>query len=137
MKKLIFILLFITTLVQAENSQWETLIIEKILTSLSHQAEYHVYTDDMKLKARLALVNHIHFTKSCTDADFILSTLSNKPKCNKPIIVFNYREYLNSSKAIGVFFWQKGRPTIRFSSRRLHKFGLNVTGELSKFVSAK
>ncbi len=137
MKKLIFALLFITTIVQAENSQWEKLIIEKMLTSLSHQPKVNVYTDDTKLKAKLALENHIHFTQSCVDADFILSTLSDKPKCNKPKIVFNYREYLHSPKAIAVFFWQKGRPTIRFSSKRLHQFGLNVTGELSKFVSSK
>ncbi len=135
MKTFIFLLLIITTTLQAENSQWEKLIIEKILHSISHQSALKVYTEDTNLKEKLSSADNIHFTQSCDDATFVLATY--KQKCKKPKIVFNYKDYLHSPEAIAVFFWQKGRPTIRFSSKRLEEFGLKVTGELSKFVSSK
>ena len=137
MKYIIFLLITLSTILNAGDSHWEKMIIEKILQSVSNQKELSIYTQDDNVLTMLKGIKNIHISHSCEKADFILAKLDNNTLCNKPELLFSYNEYRHSSSAIGVFFWQKGRPTIRFSSQRLKFFGLHVDGELSKFVTLK
>jgi len=120
----------------ASDSQWEAMIIEKMLLSMTGDKNTTIYTQDKQLKSIVNKLAKINMTDDCEKADFILSDIASNKSCKKPEIVFNYRKYRNKTNAIGVFFWQKGRPTIRFSPKRLKYFGLHVSGELSKFVSS-
>jgi hypothetical protein len=130
-------LISLSTIVSGTDSHWEKMIIEKILQSVSNQKDIGIYTQDENILKIVKTINNIHVVKSCEKADFVLSKLDNRSSCHKPVLLFSYNEYIHTPDAIGVFFWQKGRPTIRFSSQRLKNFGLHIDGELSKFVTTK
>jgi len=121
----------------AQDSHWEKLIVEKILKSMTNKEDIMVYTTDKGLKSLVSNIKDITLINSCQKADFILSLRDRNISCHKPEVVFDYANYLYNKNAVGLFFWQKGRPTIRFSSKRLENFGLHIHGELSKFVSSK
>ena len=122
----------------ASDIKWESLILEKMLTSMSSKNKVLIYTKSPKMKKIVErLINtKVRVTNNCKRADFALLAKDEKKTCDKPEIVFNYRGYMHDEDAVGVFFWQKGRPTIRFSLKRLAHFNLQVRGELSKFVSS-
>ncbi len=134
---LLLIMFFFSNL-GASDIEWESLILEKMLTSMSSRNKVLIYTKSIKMKKIVEYLTdaRVRVTKNCKRADFVLLEEDEKELCNKPEIVFNYRIYLHNQNAVGVFFWQKGRPTIRFSLKRLEHFNLQVRGELSKFVSS-
>ncbi|QOP46477.1 hypothetical protein [Sulfurimonas paralvinellae] len=133
----LFLLMLLVVDVSASDSHWEALIIKKMLEGMSTKSEIRVYSHDTHLEHIAADSEKIFVVKNCEKADFVLSDKGIQKSCKKPIIVFSYEKYLKDPKAVGVFFWQKGRPTIRFSSKRLQQFGLQVKGELLKFVSTR
>ncbi len=136
MKIIVFIsTLLICTTLYASNNEWEGLILKKILHSISKHQEIAVYSKNKVLVDELKDSRFIHIVEDCTKCDFVLAKDEVNNSCQKPTIVFSYYDYLHTPTAVGVFFWQKGRPTIRFSEKRLRSFHLHVTGELSKFVS--
>jgi len=137
LKSVLILLISFSTLLLAVDSQWEKLILEKILSSMSSKKVVAVYTSEQSLLKRLEGIRSIRLVDDCQSADFVFSQERKVSYCSKPEIVFNYGVYRKKPTAVGVFFWQKGRPTIRFSSKRLEHYGLRVQGELSKFVSAK
>ena len=136
-----FILLFILTLFShllASDSHWEGAIVGKMLQSMTKVKKPVVCSKGTHLNKVIKDMQDVRLTDDCEKADFVLSDTEELNKsCKKPKIVFNYSDYRSCSNAVAVFFWQKGRPTIRFSSKRLRHFGLEVKGELSKFVSSK
>lgn len=139
MKALTLLLAFvISTVVLASDLQWESLILEKMLHSMSKEKRVLVYADNPEMKQIVEMLKDTNIapTDRCEDADFILVAKGDKNVCDKPEIVFNYASFLHDPNAVGVFFWQKGRPTIRFSAQRLKRYGLHIEGELSKFVSS-
>ena len=133
----LFLLIILTVDISASDSHWEALILKKMLNSMSKKSEITVYTHDMHLEDIAVAGEKISMVNKCEKADFVLSDIDIQKSCKKPIIVFNYEKYLKIPRAVGVFFWQKGRPTIRFSKKRLEHFKLHVSGELSKFVSTR
>ena len=137
MRYLTLILIFFSTIISGADSHWEGLIVEKILLSISHNRDLNVYSQDKHVVELLKNIKKVHLTKNCGEADIVLSNLHYNERCHKPEIVFNYSKYKDRPEAIGVFFWQKGRPTIRFSEQRLKEFGLHIDGEMAKFVTAK
>ena len=130
--------MFIFSNLVASDIKWESLILEKMLTSMSGINKVLIYTKSPKMKKIVERLTDgkVGVTNNCKKADFALLAEDEKKVCDKPEIVFNYRGYLHNQNAVGVFFWQKGRPTIRFSLKRLEHFNLQVRGELSKFVSS-
>ncbi len=104
---------------------------------MTDKKEITIYFQDTYLEKIYQDMDRVHRTDDCEKADFVLAHEGVKKSCKKPEIIFNYDEFKDNPDAVGVFFWQKGRPTIRFSSKRLQQFGLQVKGELSKFVSSK
>jgi len=123
----------------ASESEWEGAILKKMLESMSKSAVISVYTKDKTLQKEFQNSYAFHMVQDCKKSDFVLVRKSEdlNQTCNKPTIVFDYYTYLQTPNAVGVFFWQKGRPTIRFSQKRLQSFDLKVHGELLKFVSTK
>jgi hypothetical protein len=119
----------------SSDSEWEGIILKKMLHSIATSKEITVYAKDKSLRQEFGNSPFIHIVKSCKNCDFVLVRNDMNLSCKKPAIVFSYYSYLHTPNAVGVFFWQKGRPTIRFSLKRLKHFRLQVRGELSKFVS--
>ena len=122
-------------MLSASNNEWEGLILTKMLHSISRNKSIIIYSRDKVLRDEFRNSSSIHIVENCQKSDFILAKDGVNSSCKKPTIVFSYYEYLKTPTAVGVFFWQKGRPTIRFSSKRLKHFELHVKGELSKFDS--
>jgi len=121
----------------ASDSHWEAVILRKILFSITQKKELTVYSGDEHLRMVLHQIEGIRVSEECLkNVDFVLSKDGRDDVCAKPEILFDYERYLKTKNAIGVFFWQKGRPTIRFSKKRLDDFHLKVRGELTKFVSS-
>ena len=133
----LFLLLILSSNISASDSHWEALILEKMLASMTHKKEITIYSQDKHLEKIYQDMDRVRRTDDCEKADFVLAHVGVKTSCKKPEIVFHYGNYRANANAVGLFFWQKGRPTIRFSSKRLQQFGLQVKGELSKFVSSK
>jgi len=131
----LILLAILLTDLSASDSHWETLILEKMLNSMVKKKEIAVYSKNKTICKIVFPAKEIQFTDSCQKADFVLCSSGIDKSCDKPLIVFKYNKYLKNKNAVGVFFWQKGRPTIRFSQKRLEHFKLHVNGELSKFVS--
>jgi hypothetical protein len=136
---LLFISIVLSSLIdiKANEENWDRIIIERMLSSVSDKTDISVYTEDTKLKMIIKTSKVFTIKEYCSEADFILISSKSKIVCDKPAIVFNFKKFRSNPNAIGVFYWQKGRPTIRFSSKRLSLYGLHVSGELSKFVSTK
>lgn len=116
-------------------SRWDRLIIERMLTSVSPSDTINVYVKKQADRDILKVSKQLHVVPSCEEADFELIYPGQKLVCEKPAIVFSFQQFRKTPNAIGVFFWQKGRPTLRFSSQRLAHYHLHVKGELSHFVS--
>ncbi len=117
------------------NTQWKQVIIEKILHGIAKNGITKVYTEDKNLKKLIENLGEIGLVDNCNDATYVLASLPKNKKCKKPEIVFDYHNYKVNKNAIGAFFWQKGRPTILFSQKRLKKFNIKIRGEVAKFVS--
>lgn len=132
-----FLLALLSNLLCASDMQWDREIIEKIISSLQARKTTTIQVENSKLCDSIKKSKIFHIDKSCEKVDFVLTSKDKKVHCDKPHVVFNYHEFLSDPDAVAVFFWQKGRPTIRFSSKKLEKYGLHVNGELSKFVSHK
>ena len=117
------------------NTQWKRVIIEQMLDGIAKNGITKVYTEDKNLKKLIENLGKIDLVDNCNDATCVLASLPKNEKCKKPEIVFNYQNYKANKNAVGVFFWQKGRPTILFSQKRLKKFNIKIRGEVAKFVS--
>jgi hypothetical protein len=130
-------ILFIATLGVASQVEWEREILKSILHSMKKKPTIAVYTPDSNIQKILEGLDSIVLLKRCDGADFVLLKKKREKVCKKPTVVCDYELYAKEPNAVAVFFWQKGRPTIRFSSKRLKRFGLKVHGELEKFVSTK
>jgi hypothetical protein len=130
-------ILFIATLGVASQEEWEGEILKSILHSMKKKPTIAVYTPNPNIQKILEGLDSIILLKRCDDADFVLLKKKREKICKKPAVVCDYELYVEDHNAVAVFFWQKGRPTIRFSSKRLKRFGLKVDGELEKFVSTK
>ncbi|MEA1919919.1 MAG: hypothetical protein U9N52_08780 [Campylobacterota bacterium] len=73
----------------------------------------------------------------CDSADIvILSTWKKLPKSclNKPLFTTRYRIFTNKKKVFGAFFWQKGRPNIIFSQKRLNEQNISLSSEFDRFI---
>jgi len=104
---------------------------------MSNDKIVNVYSESEHIHEVLNKLDDIHFVNDCKEADFVLLDEQEiEESCIKPEIVFSYAKYHHNEYAVGVFFWQKGRPTMRFSAKHLQAYGLVVKGELSKYVSS-
>ena len=135
MNKLLLILLFISNLLLANDTQLESAIFHKILTAVTakEHPKVYIYTHNKALEkypATLVLVKH------CKDADIvILSTLKNMPEACKGKILFGTRyAHLRNPQVIGAFFWQKGRPNILFYRDRLEKNHIKLDASFEKYI---
>jgi len=78
----------------------------------------------------------LNLVKDCLRADILLIyDIKNIPKkcTNKPLFVTNYKDFLNT-KAIGAFYWRKGRPQLKFKIKTILKYNLNLPDALKEYA---
>jgi len=111
-------------------------IMDKISTALIHKNEILVFIKDKKNVEITKHSNHLKEVSSCNEADIIFTDGKEKIKCNKKVLVFatNYLAFRKSPKAIGAFFYQKGRPNIIFRKENLKKHNITLPKEFEKYI---
>ena len=82
----------------------------------------------------------IRTTQRCKEADilFIHTPRSLPAEClfeRQPmIILLSYKSYLqNRHRAVGAFFWQKGRPNIILNRTLIQNLGITIPDEYKKY----
>ena len=105
-------------------NEYEIELYKKIFNTLFNK-NVKVYSDK-----NIAL----NLVKDCKQADVLLIyNLKNLPKCDKPLFVTNYKNFLNTD-AIGAFYWRKGRPQLIFRLKTIQKYHLHLSKKLRKYA---
>jgi len=135
LKNILLILLLVSNVLFASDTQLESAIFNKILKAVTakEHPKVYIYTQNEALEkypAAFVLVKH------CKDADVVvLSTLKNMPEACKGKILFGTRyAHLRNPQVIGAFFWQKGRPNILFYRDRLAKNHIKLDASFEKYI---
>ena len=135
MKKLLLILILVTNVLFASDTQLESVIFNKILTAVTakEHPKVYIFTQNDALEKYPAAVV---LAGDCKDADVvILSTLKDLPEACKGKILFGTRySHLKNPQVIGAFFWQKGRPNILFYRGRLEKNHIQLDASFEKYI---
>lgn len=130
MKKLILILtlLFSTDIFAF---QARSKLLTKLLTDILHKEDITIYSNDTKLKLKTI--------KDCQEAEaFVVNSISEIPthcQSNKKIIFLtNYKEYKKTKDAIGVLFWQKGRPNLILNEKKIKELSIKLPEEFAPYI---
>ena len=135
MKK-IFILLSINILLFAQGS-YELKLFEQIIPAIFKQKQVKVYADE-DVKELLKSSNKFQLVNSCSEANVIIIAYSLNnlhDNCvNRPIFATSYKTFKNNNNSFGAFYWRKGRPQIKFKSKTLDKYHLELPENLQKYA---
>jgi len=105
-------------------NKYENELFSYILSKIFNKKIVYVLS---KQKVNYPLIN----VYDCKKADIVLG---NYNKCNKPHFVFSYKNLIHNKKAIGAFYWAKGRPQILLLKNRLKEFNLSIPKELDEYI---
>ncbi len=136
---LIFILL---TLSFAESpDSVKAKIIGKVATSLLDVGVVFIYTDDPAYENIFEKEENLIETKSCRDADMVLSSRLEEYRSTCPstaqrlYFATSYSDYMkNRDAAVGAFFWQKGRPNLILSEKKLKELKIRLPSEFDNYI---
>ena len=130
-------LLALSVLLLASEVETERKIYDAILHALlpKDQKPIRLWSDSQSLVKELEPLDDVKVVKKSDKADIAIITKKMPPKCRCIPFVTSYRllkEY--KDKAVGGFFWQKGRPNILFLKNNLQKAGLKLPQSMQQFV---
>jgi len=135
MKKILFIYLFLHTLLNAD-SNYELKLYETVIPSIITKQLIKVYLDK---DAKILLKDSSKFKilNNCDESVDILigknfDDLSNECK-NKPIFSTSYKSFKHTKNSFGAFYWRKGRPQIKFKGETIDKFKLHLPNSLERY----
>lgn len=106
-------------------------LLTKLLTDILHKQEISIYSNDTNLQLKI--------TKDCEMAEaFVVNSISEIPsKCEsdkKIIFLTDYKEYKKTQNAIGVLFWQKGRPNLILNEKKLEELSIKLPKEFDPYI---
>ena len=136
MKKL-FLTIVLSVLLSASQTQTEQKIYETILrTILPHEKPIRLWSDSDSLVSELKALGDVVPIKEIDKADIAIVTKEDVPHdCHCLLFVTSYRLLKKyKDKAIGGFFWQKGRPNIIFLKKNLHVARMKLPKSMQQFV---
>lgn len=136
MRILLIILLSLTYLFSFDALHVKAQIIAKIAHELVDKDIVNIYTDDESLIKTKGLVSSLNYTtKKNADIAFLTHKDTIEKTCKaKYIFSTSYYNYKTSKKAIGAFFWQKGRPNIIIKSSMLKKLNIKLSQSFQKYL---
>jgi len=126
--RVIYIFLFSTLLF---GNSYEVKLYETLFTKLFKKSDINIFVDENKEDFKNSEI--LNVVDKCNKADIILLYSLKKMKCNKPIFVTSYIDFINT-EAIGAFYWRKGRPQIILNKRMLKKYHLFLDKSLLKYA---
>jgi len=136
--KKIFAILFITaTILFSSNLKTEEKIYNLIIHALlPHKKEVKVWGDTQHNQKVLRTIPNTVFVDSPKEADFLLLNSKEHIANNKGIIFITNFKLLEKmhKKAIGGFFWQKGRPNILFLRQNLKKRNITLPKSMQDYI---
>lgn len=126
MKKIIIVFLALFAFGEIEGLKP---LLENVLPIITHKQKvkiftlpkYYIYFKDKKF----ILVDE------CKNSDIVFGNFICK---NKPTFALDYYFYKKYKNAIGVFYYRKGRPQLKFKKKGLIKFFKSVPESLKDFV---
>ena len=116
------ILLFIVVFVNGNEIE----LFENLFSQMFKKTKVKVYTNKYKFFNSKILYK----VNSCKKADIVLGPL----KCDKPRFLLNYYNFKNDKKAIGAFYWRKGRPQLRLRKNNILRYHLHLSKEFSEYL---
>jgi hypothetical protein len=136
LKKLL-ILLLLGTLLLSSDIKIEEKIYDVVIHSLLPQnKEIKVWSDNKEKVEILKAIAGVTYVVSPQEADFLLMSKEENLTNLKGIkFVTSYKLLeLQSTTAVGGFFWQKGRPNILFLRKNLIKNNIKLPQSMQEYI---
>ena len=137
MKKILFLLIFISTVLFASKIDTEKEIYGSIIHAIfPNRQTVYVWSDD-KTTSFLDDISGVKMLDNVDNADILILSNFSKNAFLAGKIVFVRKYYLLKKYkdfAVGGFYWQKGRPNILFLKQNLEKFDIKLPNGLESFV---
>ena len=136
MKKLLLFLLFSITLF-ASRSDTERKIYDTLIHAiLPKEKVIYVWSDSKELTRELKKIKNIVLVPKLKEAKIAIVKKTEIPtQCSCLLFVTSYKQLKRyKDKAIGGFFWQKGRPNILFLKKNLQKEGVSLPKSMQQFI---
>ena len=134
MKKILILLLCISSLFSYDVLVVKAKILSKIAHELVKKDIVNIYVEDKDLEKTKGLVPSLKYT-SYDEADIVfISEIDNIAKNKKYIFSTSYYVYQKNSNVLGAFFWQKGRPNIIIKSKKAESLNISFSPSFQKYV---
>jgi len=136
MKYLISLLVIVAINLSASIVSVEQKIYASVLKALyGKDKTVLVWTDDQEKRLVFYHIANVKIVKDPQNADILFVYHNMDINTDKPIFVGSYRLLKHyKDKAIGGFYWQKGRPNLLFLGPNLQKLGMHVDKTLKQYI---
>jgi hypothetical protein len=136
LKKLLLLFILLIPLLFASDLKTEQKIYKLIIhTLLPEKKEIKVWSDSLQNEKLLKTIPNLIVVKDSKDADFLLLDQQNITNTKGIIFVSNYKLLQKlRNKAVGGFFWQKGRPNILFLQENLKKRNITLPQSMQEYI---
>ncbi len=135
MKYLLLLLLIVGTLLGSQN-KYELKIYNTILHALfPNKQTVAIWSDNRQKLSYLSQLSFVTLTQQKNKADFLLITKDSNISANNALLFTTSYRLLQyyKDKAIGGFYWKKGRPNIIFIKHNIHKHNIHLPKPLHKY----
>ena len=135
--KKLFLLVLVSAWLFASQTQTERKIYDAIIHAVipHHDKPIHLWSDSDKLRNELKALSDVVLVDKADQADIAIITKKLPKQCRCLPFVTSYRLLKKyKDRAIGGFFWQKGRPNILFLQSNLQKAGVKLPQSMQQFV---
>ncbi len=133
------IFLLLTTFLFASVSEIEKKIYGIIIFSIFPKAQtVKVWTDDEAKRRLFATMQKIELVSSIQQADLIVLHSSELPFDAEALLFTDSYMMLKKYKerAIGGFFWQKGRPNVLFLEKSLKRYDIKLPKDMDEYIES-
>jgi hypothetical protein len=121
---------------EASKSSVEVQIIEKIATSMFPDQKVTVWGETVELKNTLQQSKKIDSVENYNNARilFVSKKIPENISSSNIIITTDYSLLIKDQRALGAFFWQKGRPNLLFLRERMQRANVTLGHEFEKYI---
>jgi len=133
--KTLFLIIFLTFSLFANQNDIRTKIITTVLDNLSLNGEKIIFSDDKQLLDGLSKKYKV--TNDCLDSNFLILNSFvklNKACKKKDIFVLNYNLLYDIPQSFGAFFFKKGRANIVLLKDKLKAQKIIPSKQLEPYV---
>jgi len=135
LSKSVLLVLLVCFNLYASSIESEKKIYKYLLHSIFPNKNIVKVWVDKKSKVPVLQNRNTEVVQNKNDADILLLFYTKELQTEKILFAGSYKVLKNyKNKAIGGFFWQKGRPNILFLKQNLEKEGVTLPLKLNKYI---